>query len=226
MEKRLLCAAALVAGVLFTVSAQEILTAGSYLEQVSERYSSIRDYQARIDIRSGNTQMTGNVSHRGPNLFRIDFISPAGQVIVFNGDTLMVYLPGDRAILSQNVAGQQQQGANLATARGLTLLRRNYIPAFVVGPAPVPLEDGSSEMVVKLRLERRSASEGFREIILDINPETKLIRRVAGRTVNDTRIRFDFSNIRTNTGIPDQRFIFDDPPAANIYNNFLFKSSE
>jgi outer membrane lipoprotein-sorting protein len=224
MGKRLLCAAALAAGAFFALSAQEILTAGRYLEQVSEQYASIRDYQARINILSGNTQMTGNVSHRGPNLFRIDFISPAEQVIVFNGETLMVYLPGDRAILSQNVAGQQ--GANLATARGLTLLRRNYIPAFAVGPSPVPLENGSGEMVIKLRLERRSASEGFREIILDISPDSRMIRRVTGRTVNDTLVRFDFSNIRTNVGIPEQRFIFDDPPAANIYNNFLFKSSE
>jgi outer membrane lipoprotein-sorting protein len=159
-----------------------------------------------------------------PNLFRIDFITPAEQVIVFNGETLMVYLPGDRAILSQNVAGQQ--GANLATSRGLSLLRRNYIPAYAVGPNPVPLEGGSGEMAVRLRLERRSASEGFREILLDISPDTLLIRRVTGRTVNDIPVRFDFSNIRLNTGIPEQRFIFDDPPAANIYNNFLFKSSE
>jgi outer membrane lipoprotein-sorting protein len=223
MRNCLLCAV-VCAVCVCTLYAQEIVTAGRYLEQVSERYSSIKDYQARINILSGNTQMAGNVSHRGPNLFRIDFTSPPEQVIVFNGETLMVYLPGDRAILSQSVAGQQ--GANLATARGLSLLRRNYIPAFVVGPNPVPLEDGSGEMVIKLRLERRSASEGFREIILDIIPDSKLIRRVTGRTVNDIPVRFDFSNIRTNVGIPDQRFIFDDPPAANIYNNFLFKSSD
>jgi outer membrane lipoprotein-sorting protein len=191
---------------------------------VSERYSSIRDYEARIAIQNGSVQMYGNVSHLGPNFLRIDFTSPAEQVIVYNGESLMVYLPGDRAILNQNVGNQG--GANLVTARGLTLLRRNYIPAFVVGPEPVPLEEGSGERVVKLRLARRSASEGYREIILDVDPETRLIRRVTGRTVNETIVRFDFSNIRLNQGIPEQRFVFDAPPAANMFNNFLFKDSE
>jgi outer membrane lipoprotein-sorting protein len=208
----------------FSLNAQEIITAGRYLEMVSERYSSIRDYEARIAIQSGTTQMYGNVSHLGPSFLRIDFTSPAEQVIVYNGESLMVYLPGDRAILNQNVGNQG--GANLATARGLTLLRRNYIPAFVVGPEPVPLEEGSNERVIKLRLARRSASEGFREIILDVDPETRLIRRITGRTVNETIVRFDFSNVRLNQGIPEQRFVFDAPPAANMFNNFLFKDSE
>ncbi|MDR0402403.1 MAG: outer membrane lipoprotein carrier protein LolA [Treponema sp.] len=209
----------------FSLNAQEIVTAGRYLEIVSERYNSIRDYEARIAILSGTTQMYGNVSHLGPNFLRIDFTSPAEQVIVYNGESLMVYLPGDRAILNQGV-GNQGTGAGLATSRGLTLLRRHYIPAFVVGPEPVPLEEGSGERVVKLRLARRSASEGFREIILDVDPETRLIRRVTGRTVNETIVRFDFSNIRINQGIPQQRFVFDTPPAASMFNNFLFKDSD
>jgi outer membrane lipoprotein-sorting protein len=209
----------------FSLNAQEIVTAGRYLEMVSERYSSIRDYQARIAIQSGSSQMYGNVSHLGPNFLRIDFTTPAEQVIVYNGESLMVYIPGDRAILNQNV-GNQGEGAGIATSRGLTLLRRNYIPAFVVGPEPVPLEEGSGERVVKLRLARRSASEGFREIILDVDPETRLIRRVTGRTVNEAIVRFDFSDIRVNQGIPEYRFVFDAPPAANMFNNFLFKDSE
>jgi len=204
---------------------QEIVTAGKYLEQVSERYGGIRDYEARIAILVGANQMYGTVSHLAPQFLRIDFSTPAEQVIAYNGETLMVYLPDDRAILSQ-AAGRGQQGANMATARGLSLLSRSYIPAYVVGPDPVPLEEGSPERVIKLRLARRSASEGFREIIMDVTPDTKLIRRITGLTVNGTSVRFDFSGIRINQGIPEQRFVFDTPPGASMYNNFLFKDSE
>jgi outer membrane lipoprotein-sorting protein len=105
-------------------------------------------------------------------------------------------------------------------------MRRGYVPAFVTGPAPTPLEDRSREMVVKLRLTRRLGSEGFREIILSINPETRLIRRMEGRTIAETQVRFDFTNIRTNLGIPEQRFIYDSPASANLYNNFLFRESD
>jgi outer membrane lipoprotein-sorting protein len=168
--------------------------------------------------------MTGYAISLGPNFLRIDFSSPAEQVITYNGESLMIYLPNERAILNQPTA--PTGGASIATARGLTLLKRNYVPAFVVGPDPVPIEEGSGERVVKLRLARRSASEGFREIILDIDPDTKLIRRITGRTVNDTIVSFDFSGIRTNVGISEGRFVLDAPPVTNMYNNFLLKDMD
>lgn len=215
------------AAFLFGVSAagaQEIVTAGRYLEMVSQRYSTIRDYEARIAILSGGVQMYGNVSHLGPGFLRIDFTSPSEQVIVYNGETMVVYLPGDKAVLSQNVV--RNGGPDMITGRGLSLIREQYIPAFAVGPNPVPLEDGSGEMVIKLRLARRSASEGFREIIMDVNPDTQLIRRITGRTVNDVLVRFDLSSIRINQGISQARFAFDVPPGVNVFNNFLFKDSD
>ena len=211
------------------VSGQEIITAGRYLEMVSETYGSIRDYEANIAIRSGNQDMTGIVSHLSPSFLRIDFTRPAEQVIVFNGELLTIYLPDFRATLSQSVNQSRRSGtsgASLASAQGLTMLRRNYIPSFVTGPNPEPLESGSRENVVKLRLTRSAVSEGFREIILSINPDTRLIRRIEGRTIADGEVRFDFTNIRVNQGIPEQRFIYDSPASANMYHNFLFRDTD
>ena len=212
-------------GLIFPVFSQEIITADRYLESVSERYGGIRDYEAQAIIRSGTTDMTGNLSYLSPSFLRIDFTRPANQVLVFNGELLTVYLPDLRAVLNQAVT-PTRYGASIATAQGLRLLRQGYIPAFVTGPAPVPLEDRSQEMVVKLRLTRRLASEGFRELILSINPETLLIRRIEGTTLAGALVRFDFLNIRTNLGIPELRFVYDSPASANMYNNFLFRDSD
>jgi outer membrane lipoprotein-sorting protein len=211
------------------LSSQEIITAERYLERVSERYGEIRDYEAKIIIRSGSSEMFGTLSHLAPSFLRIDFTSPAEQVILFDGELLTVYLPEYRAVLNQAISSGRRpaaSGASLATAQGLILLRRNYIPVFVTGPAPQALDTGSDEMVVKLRLSRRSISEGFREIILSIDPVTLLIRRVEGRTIADGLVRFDFSNAALNQGIPEQRFIYDSPASANMYNNFLFRDAE
>jgi outer membrane lipoprotein-sorting protein len=213
----------------FSPFAQEIVTAERYLESVSEFYGGIRDYEARITIRSGNTDMLGALSFLSPSFLRIDFTEPSEQVIVFNGELLTVYLPGQRAVLSQNITPSRRPGASgaaLASAQGLILLRRNYIPSFVSGPDPVPLNEGSSELAVKLRLTRRSISEGFRELILSIDPDTRLIRRIEGRTIAEGQVRFDFADIRTNQGIPEGRFIYDSPASANLYNNFLFRDNE
>jgi outer membrane lipoprotein-sorting protein len=212
---------------LFSLYAQEIVTAERYLESVAETYGTIRDYEARIVIRSGSSTMYGTVNHLIPSFLRIDFTSPPNQVILYDGNLLTMYLPEYQAVLNQVISGSRRpSGASMATAQGLLLLRRNYVPAFVTGPAPVPLEAGSKEMVVKLRLTRRAGSENFREIVLDVAPETKLIRRIEGRTITDSTVRFDFSEIRINQGIPEQRFIYDSPASANLYNNFLFRDSE
>jgi len=204
--------------------AQEIITAEKYLELVSEQYASIRDYEANIEIRSGNNNMAGNLSHLAPSFLRIDFTRPADQVIVFNSESLIIYLPEFRAVLNQPLSQSRRSGT--PTAQGLSLLRRNYVPSFLTGPNPEPLDAGSSERVVKLRLTRRSVSEGYREIILSINPNTRLIRRMEGRTIAESEVRFDFTNIRTNQGIPQTRFAYDTPPAANMYHNFLFRDSD
>jgi outer membrane lipoprotein-sorting protein len=201
---------------------QEIVTAQQYLEQVSEKYSNMRDYEAKIGIQSGGSTMSGTVSHLAPAFLRIDFTSPAEQVIVFNGEQLTIYLPEYRAVLNQTVSSS---GASMATGRGLSLLRRNYTPSYVTGPAPTPLE-GSGEQAVKLRLIWRAGSENFREIILSISPESKLIRRIEGTTRGGALVRFDFSNIKINQGIPEQRFIYDSPASANMYNNFLFRDTD
>ncbi|MDR0602385.1 MAG: outer membrane lipoprotein carrier protein LolA [Treponema sp.] len=207
---------------------QEIITAERYLETVSERYGTVRDYEANIIIRSGNSEMYGRVSHLSPSFLRIDFTSPAEQVIVFNGELLTVYLPQYRAVLNQEITQRRRpaSGASLASSQGLSLLRRNYVPSFITGPDPVPLDSGSREMVVKLRLTRRSISEGFRELQLCIDPETRLIRRIEGKTIAEGQVQFDFSNIKVNQGIPEQRFIYDSPASANLYNNFIFRDAE
>jgi Outer membrane lipoprotein-sorting protein len=222
--KRGICLFFILMSFLTHLFGQEIVTAEKYLEIVSEHYSTIRDYEATITIRSGNTDMSGNVSYLSPSFMRIDFTRPSGQVIVFNGDALIVYLPEFRAVLNQNINRRPgASGAGLASSQGLSLLKRNYVSSFVTGPTPEPLDTG--ERVVNLRLTRRSVSEGFREIVLSINPETKLIRRIVGRTIGETELRFDFTNIRLNVGIPEARFAYETPPSANMYDNFLFRDS-
>jgi outer membrane lipoprotein-sorting protein len=213
----------------FPAASQEIITAERYLETVGERYGTIRDYEAQLVIRSGSNEMQGNVSHLAPSFLRIDFTRPAEQVIVFNGELLTVYLPEYRAVLNQTVTQSRRSGtsgASLASAQGLILLRRNYVPSFVTGPTPVPLDSSSNERVVKVRLTRRTISEGFREIILSINPDTKLIRRLEGQSIAGSLVQFDFTNVRINQGIPELRFLYDSPASAYMYNNFLFRDAD
>lgn len=220
MKKIMLCCAALFVGAV--AFSQSILTASAFFQSVSEQYGTIKDYEANVVITTGKTRMSGKVSFKRPEMLRIDFTDPQDQVILFDGDDLKIYLPGSSAILEQTVSGSSAGGANLATPQGLNLMSRYYTIAYETGQDPVPLEEGSDEQVVNLILYRRSSSEAFRQIKLSINPQTKMIRRVYAITPKSETFTFDFSNYKLNSGISEQRFIYDPPSSANSYNNFLF----
>lgn len=201
--------------------AQSIMTASDFFKSVSDYYGTISDYEADVDINIGkSSDMQGKASFKRPEMLRIDFSQPAEQTIVFSGDTLTIYLPPPySSILQQTVSGSR---AASATPEGLALMRRYYTISYETGQDPVPLEEGSSEMVINLVLKRRSSSEAFSQINLSIDPSSKLIRRVVAITPSSQSYIFYFSNYRLNTGMSEQRFIYDPPSSANNYNNFLF----
>jgi len=207
------------------LAAQEIVTAVQYFNLVADRYSQVVDYEAKLAISTGKDLMKGDLSFKSPSFLRVDFTSPPDQVIAFDGQTLSVYIPSYNAILSQSAADKPGAGSvSLATREGLRMLRRNYSVAFETSPVPAPLEGAPGEQAVRLLLGRTSAAEGFKTLKLYINPDSKLIRRIEGWTISGDKLTFDFTNIKTNVGIPAARFIYDSPASANVYNNFLFNT--
>ena len=208
------------------LAAQPVITAESFFEAVSATYSGIVDYEADIRISQGTGVMEGVLSYKRPNLLRIDFTEPEGQVIVSDGSLLTVYYPKLEVIFEQTLQpGGDDTVAGLASRQGLHFLQSNYAIAYLEEPDPVPLDEGSSELVVKLNLTSRSTSEGFRQLEIAV-AAGNLIRRITGITVGFEEHRFDFLNVRTNQNIADARFDYDSPPFANVYKDFLFESEE
>lgn len=174
-----------------------------------------------MDVSMGRQRMVSRVSFKRPNLLRIDCSNPAEQVILFNGDVLTVYLPGQSAVLQQAARSSSTDGMSLATPQGLSLMSRYYTIAYETGQTSVPLDDISNEQVVKLVLNRRNMSEAFRTIKVAISAESKLIRRIEATTPRGELFVFNFTNYKLNQNISDQRFIYDPPSSANVYNDFL-----
>lgn len=212
---------------LASVSGQTITTADTFFSTLSETYSNLKDYSANIRITSIAAQkadtMTGRVQFKKPDLLRIDFSQPAEQTIVFNGSLLTIYLPAYNVVLNQSVEKSSgSSGASLATPQGLSLIKRYYSIAYETGPNPEPMDANSDEQVIILSLARRSTTEMFRTIRMMVSPDTGLIRRIDAKTIAGDQIIFDFTGYALNQGILDNRFEYDSPPSANMFNNFLF----
>ena len=221
MKKIILSLCALfVSTVLF---AQNITTASAYFKTVSEYYGTIKDYEVDFEIKIEKKETAGKLSFKAPNLLRMDYTNPEEQVICFNGDVLTIYLPDAPAVLQQQVSpDKSNNAASLTTPQGLSLMSRYYTVAYETGQNAEPLDEESDEMVVKLILTRKSASEAFRYIKLAINDETKLIRRIEAVTTKGEEFVFNFYDYSLNQNLSEQRFVYDAPSSANNYNNFLF----
>lgn len=204
--------------------AQNITTASAYFKTISEYYGTIKDYEVDFEIKIEKNESRGKLSFKAPNLLRMDYTNPEEQVICFNGDMLTIYIkePAEAVLQQQVTPGSAGSATNLSTPQGLSLMSRYYTVAYETGQNPEPLEEGSDEMVVKLVLTRKSASEAFRYIKLAINNETKLIRRIEAVTPKGEEFVFDFFDYVLNQDLSEQRFVYDAPSSANNYNNFLF----
>ena len=204
--------------------AQNITTASAYFKTVSEYYGTIKDYEVDFEIKIEKTESAGKLSFKAPNLLRMDYTNPPEQVICFNGDILTIYIkePAEAVLQQQVTMDGTNSASSLTTPQGLSLMSRYYTVAYETGQNPEPLEEGSDEMVVKLILTRKSASEAFRYIKLAINNDTKLIRRIEAVTPKGEEFIFNFFDYELNQNLSEQRFVYDAPSSANNYNNFLF----
>ena len=197
----------------------QIVTATAYFNEISDRYEEIITFECDMAIVADGKKMSGHVLYRRPEMVRVDFSSQRGQVAMFDGNTLIIYLPSQQTLLQQVVNNSDAQ----VSPRGLTLLRRYYSVSFETSAEPVPLDEGSSFKVVNLLFTRRAASEAFSTIKMSIDPSTKLIRRIVATTPQNKVYRFDFTGYGLNVRITDERFMYDPPSSINAYNNFLFQ---
>jgi outer membrane lipoprotein-sorting protein len=112
----------------------------------------------------------------------------------------------------------------MAANKELSYLKNNYSVAYSVGPDPVPLEEGSDEMVIKLKFQSLSSNEGFTQLEIAFDRQ-QMIRRVTGVSGAKTLV-MDYQDIRINQEIPDARFAYEAPANANVFRNFLFEVIE
>jgi outer membrane lipoprotein-sorting protein len=204
--------------------AQDIVTPQVFLDRVSSRFGEIRDYSADVTISGEGEEepMSGKLLYLSPNKVRIDFTRPREQVLASNGETLVVYVPRYSYVLEQKLQKRSESAlALMASSRELSYLKTHYSAAYVVGPEPVPLDEGSREMVTKLKFQSLSV-EGFRRLEIAFD-RSLMIRRVTASTASRT-LEMDIKNVRVNQGIPEARFDYRPPASANVYRNFLFET--
>lgn len=213
---------------LFCVSlgfSQEILVAEEFFKKLSDNYSTISSYIADFVIKKDSLQMKGSMIYKNPNLFLMEFVEPKDQVIAFDGKKLTIYVPDYSVIMTQEMGDSFSFGTSLGTKEGLSLLDRYYSVSYLGNADPVPIDEGSKEMVVKLKFNWLTVEEGYREIIMSIS-DKMLIRRIEAVTATKEELFFELLDIRLNEDVPVSRFEYTGPSWASNIDNFLSGSEE
>ena len=171
--------------------AQEMVSAEKFFASLSASFGKVKDYEAAITITQGKSVSRGKISYKSPLYLRIDFDDPPRAGAQLRRGEAHVLSPR-RTRWSWSRSTRRRTPARLKVlpaAQGLTLLQRNYSVAYLTGPAPVPLEDGSREMVVKLKLTAHGTT-GFSQMIISV--KDSLIRRVEGTQSSGDKIVMDY----------------------------------
>ncbi len=194
-----------------------------FFAKVSDRYSTIDDYEAAIVISSASQPMAGKLYFKSPlSCASISANRGAGHRV--RRERLVVYIPQYRAVLQQETgtAGLGAGAASLASREGLVMMKRNYTIAWRLPPRRFPSTKAPRRWCTSCS-SRKTVSEGFKTVRISISESSLLIRRIEGWTVANERIAFDFTSVKLNQNIPAARFLYDAPASANVYNNFLFQ---
>jgi outer membrane lipoprotein-sorting protein len=203
-----------------------LTSADKFFSDLSAAWGKVKDYEGAVTWTRGKEIWTGKISYKTPMYLHVDFTTPAKMVLNFDGETLTFYYPANSVILQQSYKKKTSaQVEAMVSSQALGIWQRNYSIAYLSGPAEVPLEDGSREMVVKLKLVSRAATS-YTQMIVSVVNATNMIRRVEGTLTSGEKVVMDLTGVKANQNIPDARFQYDGPADASVIPDWLFDSTE
>ena len=206
-------------------SSFDIETAAEYMTKVVDTYREFVDVKAKIKIINGASKMRGTIFIKQDQVtapkFRINFISPRGQVINSDGLDFHIYIPSQNVVLHQKKYDFTNNAGSLISMKGLSLLSKNYLITYLNNPDFTPFEHDTSKKVKTLKLIWNNIGQNFRQILLYIGKDN-IIYKVDAITYNREKVQFIFSDFEVNNGIPDSRFDYKPPPTAHVREKFLF----
>jgi outer membrane lipoprotein carrier protein len=159
---------------------------------------------------SGMTQeASGRLFLKWPGRMRWEYDKPESRLFLIDGKTLWSYSPSERQAIAQDVGGV------LATTPvgilfGMSSLRRNFQIRPVVHAGT---GDGPESL---LELTPKGKEPAFKRVILGVDRESFLIRRLTVFDLYGNTTTVELSKQQVNNDLRDDLFRFSPPPGTDI----------
>ncbi|MEZ4390031.1 MAG: outer membrane lipoprotein carrier protein LolA [Polyangiales bacterium] len=183
-------------------------------QQIQAFYDRTTDFQADFVQVSrnrlyGEERRTGQVVFRKPGRMRWNYNAPSGDVIVSDGRTLWAYQADERQAVQQQL-GQSQLPTAITFLAGTGRLTDSFTFRLLdANQFRFP-----SGYVLELRPTTPQPS--YERIIFYVDRTSYQVVRTAVIDAQGNQNRFDFSNPRVNTNVPEATFRWTPPAGTSI----------
>lgn len=152
---------------------------------------------------------SGRLLLKKPGRMRWDYSAPEEKLYVSDGKVIYEYVPAERLVTRATVKESNDLRAPFMFLLGRGNLRRDFKRIELAGESPVR----AGNRVLRL-IPKRDA--GFRELLIEVEPGTMTIARLAFVNPAGARSDFLFSNVRENPPASDAQFSFRPPAGVEV----------
>ena len=190
------------------------------VEKLQTRYEQTKDLQAdfkqttKIEGFATPIASSGKVYIKKPGRLRWDYLDPNAEEIYVNGNEVKMYVPEHKQVLVGKLSQMAASQAPVELLQGVAKLEEQ----FDIDPAGSG-ERGDGGVPRLTLLPKSGGSESVRtvaKIVLDLNPKSYYIQKVAIHEISGNVATFQFHNIKPNSGLKGALFEFTVPPGVEV----------
>jgi len=155
---------------------------------------------------------SGRLLLKKPGRMRWDYTSPETKLFVSDGRWLYEYVPAEKYATRSSVKEAGDLRAPFAFLLGRGNLRRDFKRIEFAVESPIKAGAKVLRMVPK-------RAQDFKELLVEIEPDSLQISRLSIIESNGARSDFIFSNVRENVPASAAQFTFKAPAGVEVRSN-------
>ncbi|MGH9372797.1 MAG: outer membrane lipoprotein chaperone LolA [Vicinamibacterales bacterium] len=194
-------------------SAQITAPAAEVAAALQRKYDTIKDFSASFTqtyeggVLRRKAVESGTVYIKKPGKMRWEYTRPQKKLFVSNGQTIYMYFPDDKQVMTNPVPEQDQATSAVMFLMGKGDVTRDFTVRYADGGSP-------DTYVLRLDPRSRQAEYDWLEIVADRN--TLQIRSLTAGDAQGGRSTFAFTNFKENPGLADKMFQFTIPRGTEV----------
>lgn len=152
---------------------------------------------------------SGHLYLMRPRKMRWEYKNPEEELFVSDGKTVYFYVPADRQVNKEAVKESFDERMPLMFLLGKSNLTGEFTQFVLMNTKP-SLEGNK---VIQMYPKRKT---DIKDVVMEVDPANYQIRRLLLEHTDGSRLEFNFSNIRTNTGLKGDLFDFKVPAGVQV----------